>query len=756
MGYEATTGIYLALDPHERKLIRTRDIRFSEDSFAACAELTVELIDNPGMRASQQWQSTASMVNQPQRAPSTVAGSPDHQNDDEDDDPDYLPVSNTPVALTQPTVQVSIPPPTVPQPRGNAQSHPIELLDDSESDTDSERVVSSPPLALSSRHLPPSHPGPALAQPSPAPVAPPEANVRRSGRITRPVDRGLMVNHETGMTQANREIAFGELIAAAAELDLIEPANYKQAMASSQSKQWQTAIRSELDSLAKNGVMDLVQPPPGCKPIKCRWVLKIKRDENNKPVKFKARVVAKGYLQRPGLDYTETYAPVARLKSIKLLMCIVAQLNLELKQLDYDTAFLNAPLTETVYMEQPEGSPTRGDGRVCHLRKALYGLKQSPREWNSELHKSLAEFGYIATKSDVCVYTKAVPNTTRRIILCLYVDDTIVAYDKRDEQLWNHDKATIAGRYSIKDLGDCHWLLGMEVRRDRPARTLTLSQRAYAERALAAFNYTETRSVANPVAHAVLEQVLPPGQEPVLLDNAGKQHYQSLVGTLLYAALLTRPDLAYATVQLSQHCAAPAQHHLAAAQHTMRYWSSTSTLGLQFKLPAGASQGPQPLKLEVFTDASYISERTTYRSHTGIIVLMNGCAVDWTSRRQARTTLSSTEAELIAMCEGAKDAVWLRNWCAEVLGYRPTIPLAVRCDNQAAIAIAKNCTDHSRTRHFGVRHAYISELITEDKTVTIQWIEGKQQAADFLTKRLVTDSLQQWVNRFCTKTSSLD
>jgi hypothetical protein len=384
---------------------------------------------------------------------------------------------------------------------------------------------------------------------------------------------------------------------------------------------------------------------------------------------------------------------------------------------------------------------TYGDGRVLKLLRAIYGLKQSPRQWNIELHNWLVQHGYRSIVQDPCIYVK--PTTGGRVIvLAVYVDDTAIAYHPKDEAIWLADKRAISKRYPITDLGDCQWLLGMEIRRDREKGILTLSQTAYTERVLKQFDLLDCKGRPTPMAHGGELGLNPRDGSPAQpLDATNKKLYQSIVGSLLYAACMTRMDITFATAKLAQFCAAPAEHHLIAARQALKYLAGTRTLGLTFRRSA------RKLNLDptVYPDASWISEIDSGRSHSGVITLLNGNPIHWWSKKQSMVALSSTEAEYIALGEAAKDAVWLREWLTAVLGV--TVPIRVLCDNSAALKIAANDSDSSRTRHYSARHHFVRELILENQ-LRLEWVSTQEQAADLLTKQLTVEKLRIWRDRF--------
>jgi hypothetical protein len=322
------------------------------------------------------------------------------------------------------------------------------------------------------------------------------------------------------------------------------------------------------------------------------------------------------------------------------------------------------------------------------------------------------------------------------------VDDTAIAYHKKDEAIWLADKRAISQRYPISDLGDCQWLLGMEIRRDREKGTLTLSQLAYTERVLKQFDLLGCKGRYTPMAYGG-ELGLSPHDGSIAkpLCAKDKKLYQSMIGSLLYAACMTRMDLTYATAKLAQFCAAPAEHHLIAARQALKYLAGTRTLGLTFRRSA------RKLNLDptVYPDASWISEIDSGRSHSGVITLLNGNPIHWWSKKQSMVALSSTEAEYIALGEAAKDAVWLREWLTAVLGL--TVPIRVLCDNSAALKVAANDSDSSRTRHYTARHHFVRELILENQ-LRLEWVSTQEQAADLLTKQLTEEKLRIWRDRF--------
>ena len=362
----------------------------------------------------------------------------------------------------------------------------------------------------------------------------------------------------------------------------LEPKQYRDAIRSPEVVEWKKAMKDEMDSMERLGVWKIVSRPKGASTLKGRWVYKNKLGDNNQLIRRKARFVAKGYEQIYGRDFFETHSPVAKMKSIKLILSLVAHLDLELYQIDFDTAFLNADVEEDIYMEQPEGFHTGSTDMVCKLIKSIYGLKQASRNWNLEIDSFMKTIGYTPLISDSCVYLKQT-QSDRFILLSLYVDDTIVACDTKDKSVWESDKKAIAAQYAIKDLGECEWILNMKVTRDRTNRTMTLSQEAYIERIIREFNMENVKPASTPAS--VSDLYLPiDGTDPQLLDKKQSIQYQSIVGALLYAANITRIDIAFIVGQLCRYSSKPCIHHMQAATHVFRYLKRTTAACLIFGL----------------------------------------------------------------------------------------------------------------------------------------------------------------------------
>ena len=263
-----------------------------------------------------------------------------------------------------------------------------------------------------------------------------------------------------------------------------EPTNYEEAMMSSDSEKWLEAMKSELGSMSENQVRTLVDPPSDRKAVECKWIFKKKTDADGNVTVYKARLVAKGFRQVQGVDYDETFSPVAMFKSIRILLAIAAFHDYEIWQMDVKTAFLNGNIDEELYMMQPEGfvDPKDAD-KVCKLQRSIYGLKQASRSWNLRFDQVIKSFGFVPNCYEACIYKKVSGSSVT--FLVLYVDDILIIGN--DIDMLNDVKSYLNKCFSMKDLGEAAYILGIKIYRDRQRRLIALSQSTYLEKVLKMF-----------------------------------------------------------------------------------------------------------------------------------------------------------------------------------------------------------------------------------------------------------------------------
>lgn len=501
-----------------------------------------------------------------------------------------------------------------------------------------------------------------------------------------------------------------------------EPQTYQEAISCSNASFWKQAMITEYKSLLDNNVWNLVDRPVNHNVVKCKWVYKIKKNASGDFKRFKARLVACGYSQKFGIDFNETFAPVVRHSTIRLLFAIGNQLDMDMEHLDVTTAFLNGELDEQIFMEQPSGFNNQNSDKVCLLKKSIYGLKQASRVWNQKINSVLRSIGYIQSKCEPCVYIKKEKDTL--VLVALYVDDFFIFSNSKSEKKKLID--LLKSNFDVKCLGPITDCLGMRVVRNKDKGTLSLSQSQYVENLLNRFGMTEAKAAATPMAaNTKLEKAT---------TNDSEYPYQQLIGGLLYLAVCTRPDIAYVSSLLSQFNTCYDNTHWIAAKRVLRYLAGTRNLGLVFE--------KSEKDIEAFVDADWAGDVTDRRPYTGLVTKLGNAAISWESRKQKTVALSSAEAEYLGLSNVAKEACFLRNLIGEIFGKKKKI--TVFSDSQSAKGIAENSQHHRRTKHIDVRHHFVRDLI-KDGVIEIKYKRTDEMVADALTKPLSSNKHNYYV-----------
>lgn len=490
------------------------------------------------------------------------------------------------------------------------------------------------------------------------------------------------------------------------------PKTVKQALSSPKANEWRSAMNEELEMLRTHDAWDLVPRPENANVIGSRWVYAVKHQEDGSP-KYKARLVAQGFKQRPGVDYEDTYAPVIRKNSIRALMAIAVEMDLEVHHMDVKSAYLHSHLKEETYMEQPP-SAEEADTKafVCKLKKSIYGLAQAGKDWNEHASRVLLANGFTRSEHDPCVFYSA------RIIIGLYVDDKLIigkSYDLPSV------KSMLQKHLDIKDLGPAKRFLAIEVERDDDG-TLMLSQTSYIEKMLKEFGMEKCNGVTSPI------QLGKPTEELKPDEKYTPEAYRKGTGSLQYLASATRPDISFVSSYLSRFNDSNELEHWVKLKHVFRYLKATKEQKLIYRKTG------KPV--EIFSDADWASDITDRRSWSGMIVLLAGGAISWHARKQHTVATSTQESECIAAGEATREILWLNGFINELKFFdlieKPTI---LYMDNVGAMLLGTNNMQTEKSKHIDVRHHFIRQHV-EEGTLKLEYVKSKENLADIMTKGL--------------------
>ncbi len=470
------------------------------------------------------------------------------------------------------------------------------------------------------------------------------------------------------------------------------------------------AVKKELDSMDKLKVYKLIKNiPTNARFITTRWVFKYKRDFNGKIIQRKARLVARGYTQELGTDYHDTFAPTLKQDSLRILVATAVSKNFEIKQIDINSAYLNAPLEEEIYLKAPEGHPGYNK-YFWKLNKALYGLKQSANVWNKQLNKTLLKLNFKRLYSDPCIYKKVNNKNEITCLLAVYVDDIIIAGTNTEIK---NTINLIKKEFNIKEIGDVDFIIGIKFIKHKNG--YILHQKRYIIDILNKYNKYLSRPS---------DFIKPIENDDFKLISVDSTKYRSLIGNLLYLAISTRPDILFAVTKAARKSNNPNKEDWINLIKILEYIKGTINYGLMFNKNS---------YINAYSDADYGGDKKTRRSTTGFLISIGNTPICWCSKLQHCVATSTCEAEIYSISECAKHCSWFINLLKELNYNIPEINIFT--DNKAAINICNNNIINQKNKHMDIRFHFIKELIFENK-IKLTYVKSKMNLADGLTKYL--------------------
>jgi len=465
--------------------------------------------------------------------------------------------------------------------------------------------------------------------------------------------------------------------------------------------------------------------PSGSNIISSRWVFKYKRDSNGKVIKRKARLVAKGYTQEYGIDYKETFAPTLKQDTIRIITVIAVNMNFKIKQIDINSAYLNAPLNEHIYMKAPEGHQSY-EKSFWKLNKALYGLKQAGKEWNNKLNEELIKIGFTRLKSEPCVYKKI--NNKKEIIciLSVYVDDILIAGTLAEI---NSVKESIKRKFNIKDIGDVEFVIGIKFNKIKDG--YILHQSRYVNDILNKFStdsYTKTT-----------KNLIPKENPQLRTKKFNETKYRSAIGSLLYLGICTRPDILFAVSKAARKSSDPTMEDWMNVMKIFNYIQHTKNYGIKIQ---------KGMNLKVYVDADYAGDLNTRKSTSGFLMMLGNTPTSWYSKLQHCVSTSTAEAEYYSLSECAKHSLWYRNFMNELNINIDYVTIFV--ENKATIYNSENQSINPKSKHIDIRYHHIRDLISK-KLIVLKYVKSKSNLADGFTKFLNKTLMDNFRNTLFTK-----
>ena len=534
----------------------------------------------------------------------------------------------------------------------------------------------------------------------------PPTQVRAMIQRDHPVDQ-ILGDISKGVTTRSRLVNFCEHYSFVSS---IEPFRVEEALLD---PDWVLAMQEELNNFKRNEVWTLV-PRPKQNVVGTKWVFRNKQDEHGVVTRNKARLVAKGYAQVAGLDFEETFAPVARLESIRILLAYAAHHSFRLFQMDVKSAFLNGPIKEEVYVEQPPGfEDERYPDHVCKLSKALYGLKQAPRAWYECLRDFLIVNAFKVGKADPTLFTKTCDGD---LFVCqIYVDDII--FGSTNQKSCEEFSRVMTQKFEMSMMGELNYFLGFQVKQLKDGTFI--SQTKYTQDLLKRFGMKDAKPAKTPMGTDGHTDLNKGGK------SVDQKAYRSMIGSLLYLCA-SRPDIMLSVCMCARFQSDPKECHLVAVKRILRYLVATPCFGLWY--PKGST-----FDLVGYSDSDYAGCKVDRKSTSGTCQFLGRSLVSWNSKKQTSVALSTAEAEYVAAGQCCAQLLWMRQTLRD-FGYNLSkVPLL--CDNESAIRMAENPVEHSRTKHIDIRHHFLRDH-QQKGDIEVFHVSTENQLADIFTKPL--------------------
>lgn len=543
-------------------------------------------------------------------------------------------------------------------------------------------------------------------------------SVRRSGR------RGTHQREGYYKDLADGKLTF---VAKLMREDVEIPQSVEKALSSKYADEWVTAMESEVKSLIRNKTWENAVQPNHSVPISSKWVFSVKTNSLEEVTRFKARLVARGFTQKLGVDYDWTFSPVVGIEHIRMMFALAAEHNMFIHQIDIKTAFLNADLDKELFMRIPLGN---GKQKVVRLLKSIYGLKQSPLLWYKTLEEELFALHFQKCESDGNIYLKG--DSELKVILLVYVDDILIF--SKNKSLINKVVDKLGKRFEITNLGGVNKFLGMRVTQSEDGGKVNMDASEYVDRFVHELVLDGVRNVSSPMAANT--ELLDQDDSP-LLSTERKNLYLRIIGCLRYLCTIIRYDIAFSVRRLSHFMCQPRETHLQLLYKVVGYVKSTK----DFQLSYEKNGGP----LRAYSDASFRTEDSSLYSISGSLVILGGAPIVWKSKRQTVLTTSTMDAELVALDLTHKLILDGRLLLSEV-GYRVDKPVCVYEDNMPLISRFDNRRNYTGSRNLcGMFNNLLQSV--EQEQVKLIFVGTKNQLADMLTKALAKTTFERIMKR---------